>query len=56
MLNDRFILTAAHCFWFDGTEANEIEVVSHAWNLDMTKKVILTYELSLLQKSLLVGT
>ncbi|XP_021957380.1 serine protease 27 [Folsomia candida] len=40
VLNDRYILTATHCFWFDGMQADEVEVLIHAYILDMTKKDI----------------
>lgn len=38
VLNDRYILTATHCFFFDKMQAHEIEVLIHAFVLDLTKK------------------
>ncbi|OXA51718.1 Transmembrane protease serine 6, partial [Folsomia candida] len=37
LINDRWILTAAHCFWFTNTTANQIQVLLHAHLLDFTK-------------------
>ncbi|ODM91555.1 Transmembrane protease serine 9 [Orchesella cincta] len=36
LINDRFILTAAHCFFFSGKKAEDMEVLLHAHVLDMT--------------------
>ncbi|OXA50915.1 Plasma kallikrein [Folsomia candida] len=34
------IFLQTHCFWFDGMQADEVEVLIHAYILDMTKKDI----------------
>lgn len=36
LINDRFILTAAHCSWFQQTPPENIEVLLHAYILDLT--------------------
>jgi len=36
IINDRFVLTAAHCFVFDKAQPSEIDVLFHARSLDMT--------------------
>jgi len=36
IINDRYILTASHCFWFTKTEPDEIEVLIHAYQLEPT--------------------
>ena len=36
IINDRYALTAAHCFVFDKAKAEEIEVLFHVKSLDMT--------------------
>jgi hypothetical protein len=38
VINDRFVLTAAHCFWFDDKKPDDLEILVHATLLDMTKK------------------
>ncbi|CAG7722478.1 unnamed protein product [Allacma fusca] len=36
VINNRWILTAAHCFWFAKVQPSEIEVLIHAYLLDFT--------------------